>query len=232
VILCAAAVIGWAGCGGGTTGTSPGGDFKFSGVAEDADGERVGQLTMTVRSAGSDQALVDSGTNTDGEFAMELPGSEERFVVEVDGVGSTLISRKQRGNGAMSAKLAVTEDGAISARELSEAQVDNSTLCSSLEVSGTTIQIVRLLGVEQCIFDIVIASQELALGSFTGAVSGVCRGAQNRATIQEVSAGDNGRVRIDLRQVLDQASLAGCEDLEVLVRSSRVPELATVFRIQ
>jgi hypothetical protein len=228
MVLCVSAMLGSAGCGGGTTGTSPTGELKFSGIAEGADGSRAGQLTMTVRSGDNDEALVDSGTNPNGEFAMDLPGSEDQLIVEVDGVGSTAIARQQRGNGTMSAKLAVTREGALTSRDLSEAQVDSSTLCSNLEVSGNAIQVVGPVGSGECLVDIVIASQELALGSFTATLRGVCGGVGPKAAISESRAGNEGRLRLDL----SQAFSAGCTGLEVVVQSSQALELASVFVVQ
>jgi hypothetical protein len=225
-VLCLCLAISCSGCGGGTTGTSSIGELKFSGVAEDADGTRAGELTMTVRSGGSDEALVDSGTNKNGEFAMDLPASEERIVVEVDGVGSTSIARQQRGDGTMSAKLAVTKEGTLTSRQFSESQVDRSTLCARLEVSGNIIRVVGPVGTEPCIVDIIVASEELSLESFTGTVRGVCSG--TRTVVQESRAEGDGRLRLDL----NRAFLEGCEGLEVVVRSSQTPELASIFVVQ
>lgn len=228
IVLCVSTILSNTGCGGGTTGTSPTGELKFSGVAEDADGSRAGRLTMTVRSGENDEALVDSGTNANGEFAMDLPGSEEQLVVQVDGVGSTSIARQQRGNGTMSAKLAVTREGALTSRDLSEAQVDSSTLCSNLEVSGNSIKVVGPVGSKECLVDIVIASQELTLGSFTATLRGVCGGVGPKAAIVASRAGDDGRVRLDLNQGFS----AGCTGLEVVVQSSQALELASAFVVQ
>jgi hypothetical protein len=50
---------------------------------------------MTVSSTSSDPVVIDSGTDARGEFAMDLPQSEDTFVVDVAGVGSATLERNQ-----------------------------------------------------------------------------------------------------------------------------------------
>jgi len=226
VLLTAALLVCLSACGGGTTGTSPTGELKFSGVAEKADGARAGMLNMTVRSGSSDEALADSGTNSQGEFLMQLPASEEMFVIEVAGVGSTSIARMQRGEGSMSAKLAAMKDGTLVAAQLSESQIDSSTLCESLAVEEGGLRVDGALGQGACLVDIVVESQELAVASFYGTVLAKCNGA--RDLIQQSRADATGRVRFDLSSALS----SGCQQLELVVASSQAPELSGVFVVK
>ena len=95
-------------CGGGTSGTSSPTPLMLTGYAEQADGSRGAGLTMSVRASSSSNIILTSGTDQNGDFSMELPVSERSFVIEVDGVGSTQISRRQSGEGNIATKLTVT----------------------------------------------------------------------------------------------------------------------------
>jgi hypothetical protein len=216
-----AAVIG---CGGGTTGTSPTDSLKFSGFAEQADGTRAGSLTMSVRSTSTDETLVDSGTNEEGRFDMELPSEESSFTVDVSGVGSARVNRNQNGAGAMSAKLSVTSQGALSIAEFFENQVISA--CPSISVRGTKLIISGEVGKESCPIEVITASSELFVQNFTARVLATCAGAAT--VVSSASASPTGAMTLDLNEAFSK----GCVDISVVVTTPDAVGLESVFTVE
>lgn len=222
-VLFVATIIG---CGGGTTGTSPTNELKFSGLVQQSNGTPAPSLLMTVRSGLTDDNLLDSGTNEQGEFAMDLPAAEESLVIDVQGVGSTTVTRAQRGAGTITAKLRVMPEGGLSTSQLSEAQIDEAALCSSLAVSGNMLAIVGDVGQEPCPVVISVDSQELGVAEFTGILSAVCDNA--RVDLEAAKASQQGEMTLDLNRAFSR----GCEDVELSVLHSKVPELVASFIVE
>jgi hypothetical protein len=214
-----------ASCGGGTTGTSSSDSLQFSGFAEGADGVRAARLAMSVTSAATSENLVDSGTDDAGDFSMELPAEEGAFVVDVNGVGSTTISRQQRGVGALASKLSVTSAGALVAEDVFEAQPLASILCASLSLSGSTIVVSGEVGNAPCKVAFSVASKSLPLNSFRGDLIASCAG--SRATISSAAASSQGVIMLDL----NIAFARGCSDITVLISSSRSAGLRSEFPV-
>jgi hypothetical protein len=213
------------GCGGGTTGTSPSEGLRFNGFAEGADGTRAGALTMSVRSASSDEVLVDSGTDTRGEFDMELPAGEEALIVDVTGVGEAFVNRSQRGAGAITAKLKVNSAGALEASELFESQIDNTLLCEGVALNGDTVEITQAAIDDGCSVKISLASLELELDSFITRFLGKCEG--DDVVLNQAKPDSAGAVTVSL----DGARGRECSDLRIVITSNTAPGLVSVFPV-
>lgn len=212
-------------CGGGTTGTSSSDSLRFSGFAQDADGARAARLSMSVTSTATNENLVDSGTNDSGDFSMELPAEEQSFLVDVDGVGTTTISRQQRGVGTMASKLSVTSSGALVAEDVFETQVLASPLCQSLTLNGSSIVVSGDVGQAPCEATFAVASNSLPLTSFSGRVEATCAG--SRAFVTSANSSSEGQITLDL----NAAFRRGCSDIEVVVSSRLAPELQSAFQV-
>lgn len=219
-------VIALGGCGGGTTGTSPTDSLKFSGFAEQANGARAGSLTMTVRSASSDETLVHSGTDPQGEFEMSLPASESQFVVDVTGVGTASLNRNQVGDGAMSAKLAVSAQGTLTVSKTFEVQVLEGSLCASLAQSGTTLVIVGEVGQERCLVQILTASKELPLDRFEASLFASCDGTSTQVASSKAST--SGLIELDLNTAFSR----GCVGLSIVVTHPEAAGLGSTFSVE
>lgn len=212
------------GCGGGTTGTSPTDSLKFSGVAEQADGARAGSLTMSVRSASTDETLVDSGTDARGQFDMELPSEETSFTVDVSGVGSAVLNRNQIGAGAMSAKLKVTSQGALTISESFESQV--RSFCDSISVRGTELVVTGEVGKTSCPIEVITASSELYVKEFRARLVATCEGALTQVSSAEASP--YGAIALDLNEAFSR----GCTGLSVVVTHPQSPALESIFTVE
>jgi hypothetical protein len=214
------------GCGGGTTGTSPTDSLKFSGVAEQSDGTRAGSLTMTVSSTSSDPVVVDSGTDARGEFSMDLPQSENTFVVDVAGVGSATLERNQNEDGTIAAKLSATQQGTLQISQMFEAQVFNRESCSSVWATGASIAIVGEVGQAPCPVRILTASEELSVNRFEARLIATCAGTSG--VVASSSSSSSGVLDIDLNEAFSK----GCVDISVVVTNPEAPELKSVFTIE
>jgi hypothetical protein len=218
-------VLSAVGCGGGTTGTSPTDSLKFSGYAEQSDGTRAESLTMTVRAGSTDEPLVNSGTDTQGNFQMDLPGTEEAFVVDVDGIGSASVTRDQSGDGAMTAKLSVTSKGSLEVSSFFESQVMEATLCEGLSIRGTTLVISGKIEQGACPLTIAVASEQLAVTRFEGQLLATCNG--SFTTVAQSMASPDGRIDLDLNAALSR----DCNDLSIVVSTPQAPDLKNVFQV-
>ena len=212
-------------CGGGTTGTSSSDSLRFSGFAQDADGTRAARLSMSVVSTATNENLVDSGTNDSGDFSMELPAEEQAFLVDVDGVGTTTISRQQRGVGTLASKLSVTSGGTLVAEDVFEVQPIGSTLCESLSLSGSAIVVSGDVGSAPCKVAFGVASRSLPLNSFRGDLVASCAGSGE--TISSAEASPQGIITLDL----NEAFARGCSDITVSITSSQAPGLRSEFPV-
>ena len=212
-------------CGGGTTGTSSTDSVKFAGYAEQQDGGRAPFLSMTVSSGTSGEDLRNSGTNANGDFAMLLPARESSLVIDVVGVGSTTMRRLQQGPGTLSTKLAATGEGLESELQF-EAQVSEQNLCSNLLVSGDELIVVGDSDIVPCPATITIASKELSLRNFEGAVVARCAGALNTLTTARASA--DGKVTLDLSAAISK----GCTEIRVMLTHPQAPGLESVFYVK
>lgn len=214
------------GCGGGTTGTSPTDSFKLLGVAKQANGAPASSLSMTVRSSATDEPLVDSGTDAQGKFSMDLPAEEQSLVVDVTGVGQTRVNRNQRGSGAMATTLSVTTQGSLETRETFEAQVVPTDSLCEVVATGTTIQIARGDEQEPCIVNISVASQDLPLETFQGILTANCGGSDTVLSVSPNRAGSGIQVN------LQEALIRSCIDIKIQVSSTRNRELVTRFLVE
>jgi hypothetical protein len=225
-IVCSLVCIGSIGCGGGTTGTSPTDSLKFSGFAQQADGERAGSLSMTVRSGETEEPLVDSGTDANGEFVMKLPASEQSLIVNVTGVGDARVDRSQKGAGAIAATLDVTEQGVLEIGQVFEAQAVATNSQCGVTVAGTAVQVGDGGVQESCVVRIAVASKALPLETFQGALIARCRGALEVLSVSRIGAASE--IEVDLQPALAQE----CEDMAIEVSSTRNSELVSSFSVQ
>lgn len=225
-IVCYGLLCGTVGCGGGTTGTSPTESLKFSGVAVQSNQRIAPALSMSVRSSRTDEVLVTSGTNKQGLFSMTLPADEESFVITVDRVGSAVVSRNTRGEAVATARLAVTRDDTLAAERLSEAQVDKTTLCSSLVVSSDRLIQQSEVSDTPCQVTIKVTAPEVAIESLRGSVTGVCDGQQ--IELAQSSLSPMGEVTFDLQQ----AFARGCSALRISIQDPQNPDLSQIFRVE
>jgi hypothetical protein len=212
-------------CGGGTTGTSSSDSVRFAGYAEGADGLRAANLSMSVVSTATSKTLAESGTNDTGDFSMELPAGVESFVVDVTGVGTTTISRQQRGEGTMTSKLSVASTGALVAEDLFEVQVLTSLLCGSLTLSENTLVVSGGVGEAPCEVRLKVASRALPLTSFRGNVEATCDA--SRVVVSTANASAQGGMTLDL----NAAFSLGCSDIKVAVGSLQAPDLQSIFPV-
>lgn len=214
-----------ASCGGGTTGTSPTDNLKFSGYAEQSDGSRAGGLSMTVRSGATNQDLKESGTDPQGDFEMRLPESESSLVVDVVGVGATTVRRLQQGAGTLAAKLSAGQGG-LGADLQFEVQVDTSDLCPILSAQGDELLVTSSDLVSSCLVTFRVASPGLDLGQFSGKLLGECNGSD--VTISIGQSDPSGHVHIDL----GQAFARGCRTMSVIVETPNAPGLQAEFFVK
>jgi hypothetical protein len=213
-------------CGGGTTGTSPTDTLRFSGFVEQADGTRASSIAMTIRSGVTEDNLLESATNEQGEFSMNLPASEQALIIEAQGVGSTMVMRDQRGDGAITAKLGVTSQGQLLATLISELQIKQSSLCSSLSPSENGLTIVGDVGQEPCLVTISVASQELPIEQFIGTLTAVCSNVQVDLEISRAS--QQGEILYDL----NRAFSLNCSDIQLKISHGNAPELVAIFIVE
>jgi hypothetical protein len=212
-------------CGGGTTGTSSTDSVKFAGYAEQSNGDRAPFLSMTVSSGTSGEDLRNSGTDSDGDFDMVLPASESSLVIDVVGVGSTTMRRLQQGPGTLSTKLAATGEGLESELQF-EAQVSEQNLCSNLSASGDELIVVGDDDQVPCPATITIASKELTLYDFNGAVVAKCAGAVTTLTTAQASA--DGTITLDLSAAIS----GGCSEIRLVLSHPQAPGLESVFYVK
>jgi hypothetical protein len=180
---------------------------------------------MSVASAATSENLVDSGTNDNGDFSMELPADEEAFVVDVEGVGSTRIARQQRGVGTISSKLAVTSAGALVAEDVFEAQPLGSALCESLTLNGNAIVVSGDVGNASCKVAFSVASRSLPLTSFRGDLVASCAGLTE--PIGSAGASAQGVITLDL----NDAFARGCSNIKISIASPLAPGLESEFPV-
>lgn len=213
-------------CGGGTTGTSPTGELKLAGFAEQSDGDRAPGLSMTVRSGTTDRNLKDSGTDERGEFAMELPASENVLIVDVAGLGAATIARQQRGAGTITTKLVKTVSGDLNTAGLFEVQIDESSLCTALLLNGNQLVVTGEVSGPDCPVTLTVAAQSAPVSSFNASVVAVCNGLER--VLQSQAADRTGTVTVDLKDAI----VRDCTGIRISVSNSQTAELASIFPVE
>ncbi len=215
-------------CGGGTTGTSSIAPLTLNGYAEQADGSRGAGLSMSVKSGTDSTTILTSGTDQNGDFSMELPANEETFVIEVDGIGSTQISRRQSGEGNISTKLTIDPDRGLITKDLFEAQLAlDSAPCSALEIENNQINVVAPITEESCEIKINTDSEELSTANFIGTLMGSCP-KQGYRNLAQNSANSEGAIRLDLAPAIKR----GCVNLSLRITHRSSTDLESRFPIE
>ena len=215
---CAAALVALiltsSGCGGGTTGTSSGESFKFIGITENAERAPLADTEMSVLSGGDDQVLVESQTNRNGDFAMDLPSDEESLVVDVQGTKSAPLERQLAGESIVSTTLRQDEVGALSFTETFEVQVDSATLCPALVAEGNRIyqRSGQNGGAEQsCFVRFLIRTKDLPLATVQASARTDCA-----VSIQPVRVAPDETISVDVARLLDSE----CNNSEIIVSAN------------
>lgn len=201
------------GCGGGTSGTSPipRESFRLVGVTEDAQRAPLREASMSVISGSNDDLLLDSETDARGSFAMELPGDEPSLVFEVGGTRSTPLKRQLLGPSIVSTKLTQNSSGGLSFEDTFEAQVDPSSLCSSLETQANEIIQNAEPIPSTCPVILRIRSEKIPTATIQATLSADCL-----ASPISASPNTSGAIVIDLAAVLGN----GCSNTEIAVSAT------------
>jgi hypothetical protein len=223
VVLLLSALI--TGCGGGTTGTSSTDEFKFAGVAKSASGQPLSSTAMTVRSAGDDAELLQSATDSSGQFAMDLPASESSVVVAVGEARSAPLVRSFNGASVLSTEMVSTSAGDLEFQGTFEVQIDSANLCSALTAFGNQLYQQAPLSAGECVAAFSISSGESSAKNFSAAISGDCQASNVGNPLTDPQKG--AQILIDLAPYLQ----AGCSRFEVVISHRASTERAASFAV-
>lgn len=213
------------GCGGGTTGTSPSDTFKLVGGTENAQQNALPRTEMSVVSGTSDQILVESETDTNGAFAMELPAGEDSLIVDIQGVRSSPLERELLGPSIVSTILRQDQTGSLSFPQTFEAQIDTSNLCEALTSDGNTLYILSDRQgefAESCTVRLRVRSKGSTDLILKATLQSSCTDAR-----QPVLANPDDTISIDLSPIIN----SGCEEAEIVVSSDEQSLSDAVFPI-
>lgn len=203
IVCCALAA-----CGGGTTGTSPTDSFKLIGITENSENNALPTTSMLVVSGTNDTVLVDSQTDSSGNFSMELPGDESSLIVDVQGTRSTPLTRSLLGSSIVSTKLSQDSAGALSFDETFEVQIDSSRLCEALEADRNQISWAGPAIPESC----PVTFNVRTTGGDSSSIQATLR-ANCEVSIASTNADSTGTVSIDIAPAL----AARCGTIEITV---------------
>ena len=218
-------IVGGGGCGGGTTCTSSGETFKLVGITEDSQQSPLPDTSMSVLSGADDQLLIESQTDRNGDFAMELPSDEQSLIVDVQGVKSAPFERQLQGEGIVSTKLRQDGGGALSFAETFEVQIDRATLCPALIAQGDQIsqRAEWNSAIDQsCPVQFLVRSKDLPTSTVQASLQSECD-----VSIQSRSAEPDGTLAIDVAELLN----SGCERAEIIVSASGSSLLSGTFSL-
>lgn len=207
-LVAAAVPLALAACGGGTTGTSPTDSFKLVGVTENSERNPIPATSMSVISGTDDSVMIDSQTDSNGNFSMELPGDESSLIVDVQGTRSTPLVRNLLGSSIVSTKLSQDSAGALTFGETFEVQIDSSRLCQALEVEGNQISWTGPGIPESC----PVTFNVRTTGGDSSSIQATLR-ANCEVSIASTNADSTGTVSIDIAPAL----AARCGTIEITV---------------
>lgn len=225
MVALVASVLGGSGCGGGTTGTSPSETFKLVGITEGPQQSPLPDTSMSVLSGADDQLLIESQTDRNGDFAMELPSDEQSLIVDVQGVKSAPLERRLLGEGIVSTKLRQDGGGALSFAETFEVQIDKDALCPALIAQGDQISqhTEWNSAIDQsCPVRFLVRSRDLPISTVQVSLQSECD-----VSIQSRSAEPDGTLAIDVAELLN----SGCERAEIIVSARGSSLLSAVFSL-
>jgi hypothetical protein len=178
------------------------------GITEDAKRAPIASTSMSVLSETGDNLLLESQTDQNGDFTMELPNEEAGIIVDVQGTRSAPLIRKMQGASVVSTKLSQDAAGTLAFADTFEVQIDSSRLCRSLETENNQIiQATETVDAE-CSVTLVVRSNEADYASIEATVRSACAD----RTIKS-SATNDGDITINLAPVLT----ARCDRIEIVV---------------
>jgi len=201
-----------AGCGGGTTGTSPTGSFELVGLVRSSSGAPIGDAEMTVQSSGDTQQIVLARTDSEGTFSMELSPAVTSLTATVGDKTSSEIARTLPGSSILSTELVEGNAGLYVDRNSFEVQVNESALCSALRLDGNTIYRQEELSSDSsCIIPFLIASKTLSTSRFRATIADGCEVTdKNRITVRPDK---EGNLSLDVGPLLS----SGCSSFSIVV---------------
>jgi hypothetical protein len=215
-----------AGCGGGgTTGTSQTSELSFTGAISDYTGAPQGDVAMQVTSFTSGEVLIRTSSTPRGGFEMTLPGSESAVVVEMGSAKTPPIKKQLEGSSAVSAKLTLRTEGAISVDKSVEAQVVSTNLCSAFITEANQIVQVSNLVENPCTIQIHAVSATTPTNQIIGSVYASCRSVLERVAIG--AADSNGNFTVNVAPIINR----GCSLINVTLTSTQFPGGAIVFPV-
>lgn len=213
------------GCGGGTTGTSSTDEFKFAGVAKSASGQPLSGTAMTVRSAGDDSELLQSATDSSGQFVMDLPASESSVVVAVGEARSAPLVRSFNGASVLSTEMVSTSAGDLEFQGTFEVQIDSATLCPALTPYGNQLYQQAPLPAGECVVAFTISSIELSTKNFTAAITGDCQASDVAKPVTDSQK--DSQLLVDIAPYLQ----AGCTTFEIAISHRNTAKRSASFPV-
>lgn len=215
-----------AGCGGGgTTGTSPTSELRFTGAISDFTGAPQGDAAMQVTSFNSGAVLVQTSSSSRGSFEMTLPGSESAVVVEVGTAKTPPIRKQLEGSSAVSAKLTLRTESAISVDKSIEAQVVSTNLCSAFITEENQIVQVSNLVENPCTIQIHTVSATIPSNQIIGSVYASCQTVKEKVAFG--AADSNGNFTVNVAPIIKR----GCSLVNVTLTSSQLSGAEIVFPV-
>ena len=201
-----------AGCGGGTTGTSPTGSFELVGLVRSSTGAPVGDTEMIVQSSGDSEEIVTARTDSEGLFSMELSPTVASLTATVGDKTSSEIVRTLPGSSILSTELVESNSGLFVDRHSFEVQVNESALCSALRLDGNTLyRQEELSSSSSCIIPFVFASKTLSTAGFRATIVDGCGVAdKNQITVRPDK---NGSLSLDVSSLF----ASGCSAFSIVV---------------
>lgn len=208
--LIVGSLVASAGCGGGTTGTSPTGAFQLVGVARSTAGTPLSDTDMTVSSANDSAPIGAARTDEQGRFGMALPATTTSLTVTINKKSSSLVPRSLSGSAILSTELVETSTDSVILRQPFEVQVNESTLCSALRLDGNILyRHGEVPPDDSCIVPFTLASSTLSPSRFRATISDGC-GVTRQTTVRADGA---GALAINVAPFV----IRGCESFSIVV---------------
>lgn len=194
------------GCGGGTSGTSAGGELRMLGSAASASGLPLANASMAVYSG--DQILETAASDASGDFEMALP-DKPALIIELGGAKTSSFTRAFDGSSILSTVVQEKQAGGVDFGPSLEVKIDSSNLCTSLQQIDNSLEIVGPPpSQENCnvVFDTFASNFS---GQVRAQVISTCSGVLQ--VIAAATASENGVVVLDVAEALRN----NCKNTEI-----------------